>query len=70
VGCQGRHDSKMTDLEKLIRDQQDELRGRPRDWIDDFGDWRRRDGPYWPAILVITLCLAWLVFAWVMIAAS
>lgn len=32
----------MTDLEKLLRDKQDALRGRPRDWIDDFGDWRRR----------------------------
>lgn len=32
----------MTDLEKLITDRQDELRGRQRDWIDDFGDWRRR----------------------------
>jgi hypothetical protein len=32
----------MADLEKLIRDRQDELRGRPRDWIDDFTAWHRR----------------------------
>lgn len=32
----------MIDLERLIRERQDVLRGRPRDWIDDFGDWRRR----------------------------
>jgi hypothetical protein len=31
----------VTDLERLIAEKQDELRGRPRDWIDDFGDWRR-----------------------------
>lgn len=30
----------MIDLETLIRDKQDALRGRPRDWIDDFKDWR------------------------------
>ena len=31
----------MTDLEKLIRDKQDALRGRRRDWIDNFVDWQR-----------------------------
>ena len=32
----------MIDLERLITEKQDRLRGRPRDWIDDFGDWWRR----------------------------
>lgn len=32
----------MTDLEKLIRDRQDELRGRPEDWIDRLVDWESR----------------------------
>lgn len=31
----------MTDLERLLRDRQDQLRGRPEDWIDRFGGWRR-----------------------------
>jgi len=32
----------MTDLEKLIRDRQDQLRGRREDWIDRFMAWLRR----------------------------
>lgn len=32
----------VMDLERLIRERQDELRGRPRDWIDDASDWCRR----------------------------
>ena len=32
----------MIDLEKLIGEKQDRLRGRPRDRLDDFQDWRRR----------------------------
>ncbi|MBT1509456.1 hypothetical protein KIP88_02980 [Bradyrhizobium sp. SRL28] len=41
----------MTDLEKLITDKQDQLRGRPRDWLDDFGDWRRRTD--WASVALI-----------------
>jgi len=29
----------MSDLEKLLRDRQDVLRGRPRDCRDDLNDW-------------------------------
>jgi hypothetical protein len=29
----------MTDLEKMIRERQDALRGRPADSIDRFMDW-------------------------------
>lgn len=32
----------MFDLEKLIRDRQDQLRGRPEDWIDRFIAWKQR----------------------------
>lgn len=32
----------MTDLEKLLRDRQDELRGRPEDWIDRLAEWESR----------------------------
>ncbi|GLQ36735.1 hypothetical protein GCM10007908_03550 [Rhizobium albus] len=28
------------DLEQIIRNKQDQLRGRPRDWLDDFKEWR------------------------------
>jgi hypothetical protein len=41
----------VTDLERLIRERQEALRGRPRDWIDDFGDWRRRID--WMSVLLI-----------------
>lgn len=30
----------MSDLERLLRQRQDQLRGRPEDWIDRFGNWR------------------------------
>jgi hypothetical protein len=32
----------VIDLGKLIADRQDQLRGRPRNWRDDFNDWRAR----------------------------
>ena len=31
----------MIDLEKMIRDKQDQLRGRPEDWIDRVMEWMR-----------------------------
>lgn len=31
----------MTNLEDIIRRGQDRLRGRPRNWRDDLGDWWR-----------------------------
>ena len=38
----------MTDLEKLLRDKQDELRGRPLDWIDVVKErLDRSTGPTW-----------------------
>ena len=43
----------MIDLEDLIRDRQDQLRGRPRDWIDDFGDRRRNTD--WLGITVLII---------------
>jgi hypothetical protein len=39
------------DLERLIREKQDALRGRPRDWIDDVGDHCRRFD--WISALII-----------------
>jgi hypothetical protein len=39
------------DLETLIRERQDSLRGRPEDWIDRFGGWRRNAD--WPSIAII-----------------
>jgi hypothetical protein len=47
----------LTDLERLIAERQDQLRGRPRDWIDDFGDWRRRVDWTRVAIIVGALLL-------------
>jgi len=41
----------VTDLEKLIGDKQDRWRGRPRDRLDDFADWRRRVD--WPGVAII-----------------
>jgi predicted transposase YdaD len=41
----------VIDLEDLIRQRQDQLRGRPRDWIDDFGDRRRNTD--WLGIVVL-----------------
>ena len=32
----------MIDLEELLTNRQNLLRGRPEDWIDRFGGWRRR----------------------------
>lgn len=43
------------DLEKLIRDKQDELRGRPEDWIDRFMDWYRRQDWDDYCIMVVSL---------------
>lgn len=44
------------DLERLIRDKQDALRGRPRDWIDDVSDWLRAVD--WTAIVLIAAAFA------------
>lgn len=59
----------MPDLEKLIRDKQDQLRGRPEDRIDRFMEWVRmmqhRDllgdllGLLFLAIIFVTL---WKIF--------
>jgi hypothetical protein len=43
----------LIDLERLLRDRQDTLRGRPRDWIDDFGDRRRNTD--WLGITVLII---------------
>jgi len=43
-------------LEKLLRDKQDQLRGRPEDWIDRFGSWRRRTD--WIGITIVTVWVA------------
>jgi len=39
------------DLERLLSEQQDRLRGRRRDWIDDFADWRQRTD--WSSVAII-----------------
>jgi YD repeat-containing protein len=57
----------MTDLEELIRAKQDKLRGRPEDWIDRFGYWRRRID--WVTVVTIGT-LAFTVIAMTTIAAS
>lgn len=41
----------MIELERLLRDRQDQLRGRPLDWIDRFGDWRRSVD--WHGIIIL-----------------
>jgi len=41
----------IPDLGRLIERRQDELRGRCRDWGDDFGDWRRRID--WTGVAII-----------------
>jgi hypothetical protein len=41
----------VIDLERLLTERQDKLRGRPRDWIDDFGGWRRRID--WTGVVII-----------------
>jgi len=41
----------MCDLEKLITDKQDALRGRRRDWIDDVKDWSGRAD--WAVISIV-----------------
>jgi hypothetical protein len=54
----------VTDLERLIRERQESLRGRPHDWIDDFADWRRRADWIGVAMIVgagvIALLAVWL----------
>jgi hypothetical protein len=45
------------DLEQLIRKRQDELRGRPEDWIDRFGEWRRRQD-WWVWAIIIGAIVA------------
>jgi hypothetical protein len=56
----------MIDLERLIIDRQDQLRGRPRDRFDDFGDWRRRVDWWSVAIMVGSLVLPFMAVALVM----
>ena len=46
----------MRDLERLISDKQNTLRGRPRDWIDDCGDWRRNID--WASVAIIVGMIA------------
>lgn len=51
------------DLEQLLSDQQDRLRGRRRDWLDDFADWRRNTdlgAVVTVAMVLIAACLMWL----------
>jgi YD repeat-containing protein len=57
----------MVDLEELIRAKQDKLRGRPEDWIDRFGYWRRRID--WATVLVIA-ALAFTTITLMTVAAS
>lgn len=46
------------DLEKLIRERQDELRGRPEDWIDRFVGWhRRQDWVLWATVAVAVVAV-------------
>jgi hypothetical protein len=53
-------------LEKLITDRQDELRGRPRDWLDDFKDWRQ--GIDWRDVLFnVSLLMSFIWMAAVMV---
>ena len=42
----------MADLERMIRERQDVLRGRPEDWIDRFVAWRRRVD--WATVAIIS----------------
>lgn len=51
----------MTDLEKLLRDKQDALRGRPEDWIDRFVSWYNNAD--WEYIFAMSLMLAWPIVA-------
>jgi hypothetical protein len=51
----------VIDLEKLIADRQDALRGRSRDWIDDFGDWRRNVD--WVRVVLVVATVALVVTA-------
>jgi len=45
----------VIDLETLIADRQNVLRGRPRGWCDEFGDrWHRID---WPVVAFIGFVL-------------
>jgi len=57
----------VTDLEKLIRDRQDALRGRRRDWIDDVVDWQQRVD--WLTVGVIAIVSApFVVFTlWILV---
>ena len=56
----------VIDLEELIRNRQDQLRGRPEDWIDRFGAWRR--GVDWTGVAIIAGALLMpvliLLFVW------
>jgi len=53
-------------LEKLLTDKQDALRGRPEDWIDRFGDWRRTTDWFGTplAVLLLAASLVWLWMLW------
>lgn len=52
----------MTDLEKLLRDKQDELRGRPLDWIDVAKE--RLDRIDWTDMMVVLASVAMLIWLW------
>jgi hypothetical protein len=52
----------MSDLETLIRRRQDELRGRPRDWIDDARDWWRAVDWEFVTLIVFAAALNAIVF--------
>jgi hypothetical protein len=60
----------LIDLEELLRNRQDQLRGRPRDWFDDFGD-RRRDTDWLGitvliAVPMLTLLASVVLVLWVL----
>jgi hypothetical protein len=48
----------MTDLERLITERQDQLRGRREDWLDRFRHWRERTDPVGVAMIVGAVVIA------------
>jgi hypothetical protein len=51
------------DLEELIRKRQDQLRGRPEDWIDRFMQ-QRKDRLKIVAVIVLLIILICAWIAW------